>query len=216
MIANPSISADDLMLATLYPAPFSRENWIFELKYDGFRCLVRKLGSRVELLSRNGKPLNRSFPDIAAAIERLPGSFVWDAELTVDEVTGRSSFERLQLRARTSMAMRVREAARLHPARLYVFDLLAAGARDLRELPLIQRKEMLRDTFDDAAALIYVTGVVAAGAWVFEQAVRHDFEGMIGKRLDSPYQRGRSNYWHKVKNQGYSRPAALGWGRNVG
>ena len=69
---------------------------------------------------------------------------------------------------------------------------------------------MLRDTFHDTAALIYVTGIVAAGTWVFDQAVRHDFEGMIGKRLDSPYQRGRSNYWHKVKNPSYSRPAALG------
>jgi ATP-dependent DNA ligase len=64
-------------------------------KYDGFRCLVRKVGSRVELISRNGKPLNRSFPDAVAAVERLPGSFVWDAELTVDEPTGQSSFERL-------------------------------------------------------------------------------------------------------------------------
>jgi bifunctional non-homologous end joining protein LigD len=210
----PLIEHSDLMLATLHPAPFSGENWIFELKYDGFRCLVRKVGSRVELLSRNGKPLNKSFPDVVAAIERLPGSFVWDAELTVDEPTGRSSFERLQLRARTSMARTVRAAAKLHPARLYIFDLLAAGHHDLRELPLIQRKEMLRDTFDDTATLVYVTGIVAAGAWVFDQAVRHDFEGMIGKRLDSPYQRGRSNYWHKVKNQGYSRPAALGWGRN--
>jgi bifunctional non-homologous end joining protein LigD len=212
-IIIPFISSDDLMLATLYPAPFSCENWIFELKYDGFRCLVRKAGSRVELLSRNGKPLNRSFPDVVAAVERLPGSFVWDAELTVDESTGQSSFERLQLRARTSLALRVRAAAKLHPARLYVFDLLAAGARDVRALPLSERKEMLRDTFDDTAALVYVTGIVTAGAWVFDQAVTHDFEGMVGKRLDSPYQRGRSDHWLKVKHQGYSRPAALGWGR---
>ena len=137
------INSDDLMLATPHPAPFSHENWIFELKYDGFRCLVRKVGSRVELLSRNGKPLNRSFPDVVAAIERLPGSFVWDAELTVDEPTGRSSFGRLQLRARMSMAMRVRDAAKLHPARLYIFDLLAAGDQDLRELPLTQEREQV-------------------------------------------------------------------------
>ena len=72
MSVIPLIEHSDLMLATLHPAPFSGENWIFELKYDGFRCLVRKVGSRVELLSRNGKPLNRSFPDVVAAIERLP------------------------------------------------------------------------------------------------------------------------------------------------
>lgn len=98
-------------------------------KYDGFRRVVRKVGGRVGTALPQRQihtSLNRSLPDVAAAIERLP--FVWDAELTVDEPTGQSSFERLQLRARTSMAngMHVRAAAKLHPARLYIFDLLAA------------------------------------------------------------------------------------------
>jgi bifunctional non-homologous end joining protein LigD len=87
----PLIEHSDLMLATLHPAPFSGENWIFELKYDGFRCLVRKVGSRVELLSRNGKPLNRSFPDVVAAIERLPVDIVnYDVRLH-DNYDGRST-----------------------------------------------------------------------------------------------------------------------------
>ena len=203
------------MLATLKRAPFDREAWLFELKYDGFRCLVRKVGSRVELLSRQGNLLNRSFPDVVAAVENVNGNFVWDAELTVDEPTGQSSFERLQLRARTSVAMRVRAAMKLHPARLYVFDMLASGERDLRHLPLTLRKEVLRNTFDNTDVLVYVTGIVAAGTWVFEQVEAHDFEGMIAKRLDSTYQRGRSHDWQKIKHAGYSRPAALGWGRKT-
>jgi bifunctional non-homologous end joining protein LigD len=213
MSAVPLIDAKDLMHATLKRAPFSREGWLFELKYDGFRCLVRKVGERIDLLSRQGNLMNRSFPDIVEGVVAVPGDFVWDAELTVDEPTGQSSFERLQLRAKTTVAMNVRAALRQHPARLYVFDMLAAGERDLRQLPLAQRKELLRDSFGNTSVLVYVTGIVAAGAWVFEQVQALDFEGMVAKRLDSIYQRGRSNDWQKVKFAGYSRAAGLGWGR---
>jgi bifunctional non-homologous end joining protein LigD len=78
------------------------------------------------------------------------------------------------------------------------------------------RKQRLRDTFENTAVLIYVTGVVGAGAWVFERAGLNDFEGMVAKRLDSTYQAGRCRDWLKVKNANYSRPAALGWGRGSG
>lgn len=71
--------------------------------------------------------MNQSFPDVVSAVGTVPGNFIWDAELTVDEPTGQSSFERLQKRARTSVATRIRAAIREHPARLYVFDTLAAG-----------------------------------------------------------------------------------------
>ncbi|BAO90660.1 DNA ligase [Caballeronia cordobensis] len=213
MSAIRLIDAKDLMLATLTRAPFSREEWLYELKYDGYRCLVRKVGARIDLLSRQGNLLNQSFPDIVRAVADVPGDFIWDAELTVDERTGQSSFERLQLRARTKVEIRVCAAMREHPARLYAFDMLAAGTRDLRALPLFARKETLRDSFENTSVLVYVTGIVAAGAWVFEQVEAHDFEGMVAKRLDAPYQRGRSNDWRKIKYAGYSRPAALGWGR---
>ena len=214
--AIPLIDSRDLMLATLVPAPFSRAGWLFELKYDGFRCLVRKVGQRVDLLSHHGNIMNRSFPDVVEEVARLHGNFIWDAELTVDEPSGKSSVDRLQIRARTSAAPRVRAAVKLHPARLYAFDLLATGERDVRALPLIQRKQLLRDTFDNNDTLVYVSGIVTAGEWVFEQAKANDFEGMIAKRLNAPYQRGRSRDWQKVKYAGYSRPAALGFGRKSG
>ncbi|MEZ2310780.1 DNA ligase [Paraburkholderia sp. RCC_158] len=209
-----TIEAADLMLATLWPKPFSRKGWLYELKYDGYRCLVRKRGgAMVDLITRNGNLLNRSFPDIVAAVAAVPGEFVWDAELTVDESNGRSSFERLQTRARTSVPSRVRAAIREHPARLYVFDMLAENDRDIRQLPLIERKQILRDSFDNTAALVYVNGIAEAGEWVFEQVQAHDFEGMVGKRLDAPYQRGRTRDWLKVKYPDYSRQEALGFGR---
>jgi bifunctional non-homologous end joining protein LigD len=209
----PLIDAKDLMLATLARKPFSRDDWIFELKYDGYRCLIRKVGTRVDLISRQGNSLNGSFPDIVEAVWNVSGNFIWDAELTVDEANGRSSFERLQKRAVTRVPMRVRSAMREHPARLYIFDMLADGERDIRHLSLLERKQILRDSFENTQQLVYVVGIAGAGTWVFDQAKSHDMEGIVAKRLDAPYSRGRSRDWIKVKYQEYSRPAALGFGR---
>jgi bifunctional non-homologous end joining protein LigD len=104
-------------------------------------------------------------------------------------------------------------AARKCPARLYVFDMLASGKSDLRDRALFERKQQLRDSFDDTPRLVYTTYVEGVGEAVFEQVLAHDFEGMVAKRTWSVYMRGRSLHWIKVKNVGYSRPAALGFGR---
>ncbi|BCF95382.1 DNA ligase [Paraburkholderia largidicola] len=210
------IEAADLMLATLHRKPFSDPNWIYELKYDGYRCLVRKAGDTVQLVTRNGNLLNRSFPDIVSAVAALPDDFVLDAELTVDDPGGHPSFSRLKARAATSVASRVRAAIKAHPARLYIFDVMALNGRDLRGLPLVTRKDHLRDCFDNTPTLIYVNGIVGAGEWVFEQVVKERFEGMVAKRLQSPYQRGRTPDWRKIKYAGFGRPAALGFGTAPG
>jgi bifunctional non-homologous end joining protein LigD len=207
------IDASDLMLATLHGRPFYDPDWLFELKYDGFRCLIVKAGERVELWSRNGNLFNGSFPEVLHAVEAVPGDFVWDAELTVDDDAGRSSFDRLRQRAVTKTPMNVRAAAKANPARLYIFDALSIDGADIRSLPLIDRKLQLRESFENTRTLIYASGVEGAGEFVFGEVVARDLEGMVAKRLDSTYQRGRSRDWLKVKYAGYGRPAALGWGR---
>jgi bifunctional non-homologous end joining protein LigD len=207
------MDASDLMLATLHRRPFSDAEWLFEIKYDGFRCLILKAGDRVDLLSRNGNLFNGSFPEVVAAASSIPGDFAWDAELTVDDAAGRPSFERLQRRAVTRTAKNVKAAARSDPARLYVFDALSVDGEDLRGLPLTQRKARLRDSFDDTKTIIYASGIEEVGEWVFAKAVSLDLEGMVAKRLDSTYQKGRSRDWLKIKHPGYSRSAALGFGR---
>ncbi|APA90310.1 DNA ligase (plasmid) [Paraburkholderia sprentiae WSM5005] len=199
------------MLSTLRRAPFSAPGWIYEWKLDGFRLLVSKTGEVVELFSRPGNLLNRAFPELVEAVAEVDGSFVWDCELTIGAARGSDAFERVRSRACMSVAPRVRAAAQRYPARVCAFDILAIGKRDLRGLPLRERKPILRDSFDDTPNLLYVTGIPDIGELVFEQVVAHDFEGMVGKRLDAPYQRGRSNNWVKVKNQAYSRQAALGF-----
>jgi len=201
------------MLATLHGRPFSDPDWLFELKYDGFRCLVVKEGVHVKLWSRNGNLFNGSFPEVVRAVESVPGDFVWDAELTVDDDTGRSSFERLRQRAVTKTPKNVRAAAKSDPARLYIFDALSVAGADLRELPLMERKLHLRGSFDNTGMLIYASGVEEEGNLVFGEVEGLGLEGMLAKRMDSTYQRGRSRDWLKVKYSGYGRQAALGWGR---
>jgi bifunctional non-homologous end joining protein LigD len=196
------IEASDLMVATLHRRPFSDPAWLYEWKYDGFRCLVRKTRDHVELLSSNGNLMNGSFPDIAEAVAAVLGSFTWDSELTVD-TDGIPSFGRLQIRAKTTA--NAKTAARLHPARLYVFDMLATGTRDLRPLPLLERKRFLRDAFDDTDSLVFVNGIIGAGAEVFELVKQYGFEGMVAKRMQSTYHAGRSRDWLKVKWAGYVR-----------
>jgi bifunctional non-homologous end joining protein LigD len=201
------------MLATLHRTPFSDPDWLFELKYDGFRCLVVKAGVRVELWSRNGNLFNGSFPEVVKAVEGVPGDFAWDAELTVDDDAGRSSFERLRQRAVTKTPKNVRAAAKSDPARLYVFDALSIDGADLRGLPLTERKLHLRRSFDNTRTLIYASGIEGEGKMVFDEVEGLGLEGMLAKRMDSTYQRGRSRDWLKIKYSGYGRPAALGWGR---
>ncbi|BFG80786.1 hypothetical protein PTKU46_88200 [Paraburkholderia terrae] len=110
------------MLATLRSRPFSDKEWLYEWKFDGFRCFVRKSRERVDLLSRDGNRFNGSFPDIVDAVATVPGEFVWDAELAVGAARGKDSFSSLQQRARTTSLRNVPVAARRCPARLYVFD----------------------------------------------------------------------------------------------
>jgi bifunctional non-homologous end joining protein LigD len=171
------IDASDLMLATLHPRPFSDPDWLFELKYDGFRCLIVKAGDDVKLWSRNGNLFNGSFPEVVRAVEGVPGDFVWDAELTVDDDTGRSDFDRLRQRAVTKTPKNVRAAAKSDPARLYVFDALSIDGTDIRGLPLAERKLQLRKSFDNTGTLIYASGIEDEGKLVFEHVEELGLEG---------------------------------------
>jgi bifunctional non-homologous end joining protein LigD len=105
-------------------------------RLDGVRCLVRKSRERNDLLSREGNRFNVSFPDIVDAVAAVPGDSVWDTELAVCGARGKDAFSSLQQRARTTSLRSVPAAARRCTARLYVLDMLASGARDLRGLAL--------------------------------------------------------------------------------
>jgi bifunctional non-homologous end joining protein LigD len=135
-----------LMLATSEERPFSRKGWIFELKYDGYRLLAARAAREPYLRSRAGHDLTGTFPEIARAVRGLPyEGLVLDGEVVVDDASGRPSFSRLQKRGRILNKDDALRASVELPATYWAFDLLAIEGFDLRALPLLERKSLLRE-----------------------------------------------------------------------
>jgi ATP-dependent DNA ligase len=170
------------------------QGWQYEPKWDGFRCLAAKTGTRVELTGRSGKSLSRYFPDIVEALAALlPARFILDGELVIP-VGGALSFDALQLRLHPS-AKRVGKLAREAPALMMAFDLLqSANGSDLRARPLAERRvalERLLAFFGEAKSLrlspatrrrsVAVKWLARAGG---------ELDGVVAKRLDEPYRAG--------------------------
>lgn len=170
------------------------EGWRFEPKWDGFRCLAYRAGDEVLLKAKSGKPLNRFFPDVVAALLALPvDRFVVDGELTI-AVDGELSFEALQMRLHPA-ASRVNKLAAEQPAVLVLFDsLMDAKGASLVDAPLsVRRKalEALAKRFGKAA-VVRLSPATAdraeACGWLDEVGAALD--GVVAKRVDGPYVAG--------------------------
>ncbi len=190
------------MLATLIDEPFDDDDWLFEIKWDGYRaiCTVDERGN-LTLSSRNGLDLLARFPDLAAlstAFGSVP--IVVDGEIVSLDADGRSSFQRLQ------------EAQKKSAALTYVaFDLIYADGRDLRKLPLEERKSLLQRSIADDGIVLYSKHVVGSGTTFFAAAQRQDLEGIVAKKRDSTYQERRSRDWLKIKAQLQQEFVVGGW-----
>ena len=135
-----------LMLASSQEKPFSREGWIFELKYDGYRLLAERSGREAYLRSRSGHDLTATFPEIARAVRGLPyEGLLLDGEVVVNDAEGKPSFSRLQRRGRILNKMDALRSSIESPAIYHAFDVLAIEGYDARGLPLLQRKEILKE-----------------------------------------------------------------------
>jgi bifunctional non-homologous end joining protein LigD len=188
------------MLAEVRPQPFSDPGWIFELKYDGFRALAGRDEGRPVVQYRRGSDATRVHPDLAAALRALPVEHVvMDGEIVVLDEQGRPSFQRLQKRALLTAPRDLERATRELPATLFFFDLLAFDDWDLRALPLLQRKRLLRLLLPDLGPLRYVDHIAGRGEEMFRGVRELGLEGMMAKRADSPYRSGRAADWVKVR-----------------
>ena len=174
------------MLATLVPNSFHNPGWVYEEKYDGYRLLAYKEGSKVTLLSRNDHNRTERFSGIAAALAKLAAKTVaLDGEAVAFDKRGLSRFQLLQQNTAA--------------ATFAVFDCLYQNGRDLRREPLATRRQMME------AAIRGIDGVQASrrlasdGLAAFRQAQRRGFEGIVGKDASSIYVEGRSRSWLKVK-----------------
>jgi bifunctional non-homologous end joining protein LigD len=186
-----------LMLATLTDRRDFGADWLLERKFDGERCVARKADDTVRLESRTGKDLTGTYPEVRAALaaQRLD-RFLVDGEVVVFDGE-QTSFSRLQQRLGvTGPSPALVES---FPAVYCVFDLLEAGGEDLTSRPLVERRAMLE------RAIRPRKGLQISDAWRDEserryaEACRSGWEGLIAKRADALYTRGRSKDWLKLK-----------------
>ncbi len=187
-------------LATLAGAPPEGENWVHEIKYDGYRIVCMLSDGRARLISRNGLDWTSKFSAIADLASTLPvESAILDGEVVVLTPEGRADFQALQNTLKGTGSGRLV---------YYVFDIPYCRGYNLTRTPLTDRKELLRRLFDifrrvegpdNGAAIGYAEHIRGKGPVVFSQACGLSLEGIVSKQAQSPYEQKRSRRWVKVK-----------------
>jgi bifunctional non-homologous end joining protein LigD len=187
------------MLATPVAEPFSRAGWVFEPKLDGVRTLAFVRGGNVDLRSRRGNVMTVQYPEVVAGLASQAHEMVVDGEIVAVNEAGAPDFQELQARINLSKPAEVERAAAETPVYLYVFDIVYLDGFDLRAVPLIERKAMLRLAITPGPHVRLVDHE-RDGEMLFEAATRIGFEGVVGKRETSMYEPGvRTHSWLKVK-----------------
>ena len=199
-------------LATLVTAPPERaasgaQGWIYEVKHDGYRILARLARRDARLFTRSGKDWTAKLPHLARELRHLGLEDSWlDGEIVVLREDGRSSFQRLQNAFDSG-----REAEIVY----YVFDAPFLRGKDLRALPLAERKDLLKKSLRPSATVRFSDHLEGEASEVLDKACRLGLEGLIGKRTDARYAAGRTRTWVKLKCRprqdfvitGYTAPA---------
>ena len=170
--------------------PPSGSLWLHEIKFDGYRLMVRRDGPRVRCFTRNGYDWANRFPAIVAAAHRIrASSFLIDGEVVIARDDGTSDFRALRSRRRG------------HEAVLYAFDLIELNGDDLRDLPLIERKRRLKKLVNKVRHVIrFAEHLIGDGATMFRHVSSMGLEGIVSKKTDAPYCSGPSKTWLKSKN----------------
>jgi bifunctional non-homologous end joining protein LigD len=182
------------MRLRLIKEPFDDPDYIFELKHDGFRAIAYIARGDCRLVSRNLKAL--PFKSLRAALAAMPAtkSAILDGEIVVLDHSGVSRFNALLSRKGEDAAM------------FYAFDLMWLNGTDLRERPLVERKEQLHELVrkNRCERLLYAQHIEGAGKKFFEEICAGDLEGIVAKRKMGIY-KDDGNTWLKVKNRNYSQ-----------
>lgn len=192
IIRNPFDRAD-VQLAKLVSTVPEGENWLYELKYDGYRIMAYVEGNSARLITRNGNDYTNHFNDVAAAlIDWAAGrAIIADGELAVTDASGKTDFQALQSYMKNH---------KTYNLTYIIFDLLALDGEDLRGCRLIDRKEKLEALMVDAPQpLYYGRYVKGKGKGSFAAACEASMEGIIGKKADSVYSGTRNGDWIKLK-----------------
>jgi ATP-dependent DNA ligase len=203
---RPGLGIIEPCLPSPAKAPPSGPGWLHEIKHDGFRILARKDKAGVRLITRAGNDFSSRFPIIAMAVGKLPvRSCLIDGEAIVCDENGLAVFN--LIRGHGSKASAV----------LCAFDLLELDGKDLRRQPIEMRKHLLAKVLKGSHLSIALNEhFTDVGASVYRAACQFGCEGIVSKRLGSPYRSGRSKHWVKVKNPkapAVKREAEEDWGR---
>jgi bifunctional non-homologous end joining protein LigD len=199
------------MMAVLESTPFDADGWLYEVKWDGHRCLAA-LGQATRLTSRTGRDVTTQFPELIDMHRQLAArNAVVDGEVVAIDRDGRPSFQRMQDRFHRSPEELARHPDRV-PIQFLAFDLLWLDGTPLLDLPLVERRARLGEVFVETNRLRLSQPVEGGGTALFEQVARLGLEGLIAKRAASPYRPGRrSPDWRKVKTKHHQDCVIVGW-----
>ncbi len=177
-------------LATLVDQPFNRKDWIFEIKWDGYRTLADMHSGHVELYSRNQLSFDKLFEPILKSLKKSKVDMLLDGEVVVLDHKGRSNFQFLQNYQRTGEGNLV----------YIVFDLLRIKGKSIMALPLIERKKLLKQSLPKTANIKYSDHIENQGIAFFKAAQKQNLEGIVAKDFQSIYKPGqRTHDWLKIK-----------------
>src|SRR5690606_14266361 len=185
---------------------FDHEDWLFEIKWDGYRIITEIINGEVELYSRKRKSLNAKYSSVVEALKKqFPEiDLILDGEIVVLNERGRADFQKLQSYPQSGGHLI-----------LYAFDLLFYKGWDLRQATLIDRKMVLKSMLQSKGRIRYVDHIEAQGRSFFYHALQQGLEGIMAKEKFSLYKEGyRSKQWQKIKAQhrqevvigGYTEP----------
>jgi len=185
------------MLAKLAPQPFSGKDWFFEIKWDGFRAIAY-VNEELSLRSRNQKELKYNFPELEE-LTQLAHDVVLDGEIVVMK-EGKPDFQALLERGQATSPVEIELKAKRSPVVYVVFDILAKDGVSLVDLPLTERKKILKGSVKEGNHVLLSDFVAEKGEAYYRVALEKGLEGVMAKKKDSVYETGvRSGSWLKIK-----------------
>lgn len=189
------------MLATLIDKPFDSNEWLYEVKWDGYRAVAFLEGKSLRLVSRNQNDLSAAYPELQDIKSSLRAqTAILDGEIVALDEQGRSSFGLMQQRTGVGEGgRRIRRTRDDIPIAYYAFDLLYLDGYDLMQARLEERKQLLREIVSTNALLRYSDHYVGQGTALFDAAAQRGLEGIIAKHRTSCYEQKRSREWLKIK-----------------